>query len=134
MRITRQWTLLLLLAFSVVISMTSCVYRPDTQQGNVITDADVRAIHQGMTADQIRFKLGDPILTNIFADNRMVYVYTFQHNHQKIQFKRLIIFLSNDRVTDYWFESQPVNAPVLIPRPESQSYQRAADLLPLRPQ
>lgn len=101
----------------VTFLMAGCVYKPDVQQGNVITDKDVSAIHKGMTANQVRFKLGDPILTNIYADNRVVYVYSFQHGHHKMQLKRLIISLRNDHVTGYWYDSQPPNAPVIIPTP-----------------
>lgn len=115
---TRHWLPLFgLIAFIIALPLSGCVYRPDVQQGNVITDQDVSAIHNGMTQDQIRFKLGDPILTNIFADNRMVYVYTFQHSHHKMQTKRLIIFFKNNRIIDYWFDSQPPGAPILLPHP-----------------
>lgn len=116
---TRRWFPLfgLLLSFLwIAFLLAGCVYRPNVQQGNVITDSDVATIHKGMTRNQIRFKLGEPILTNIFIDNRMIYVYTFQHNHQKMQARRLIIFFKNGRATRYWLDSQPPDAPVILPR------------------
>jgi len=115
--IRRRVLFFALLSFFMALPIAGCVYRPDIQQGNVITDQDISAIHKGMSVTQIRFKLGDPILTNIYAENRIVYVYTFQHAHNKMQIRRLIIFFQNNRVKRYWFDSQPPKAPVLLPKP-----------------
>ena len=94
---------LIFLAFWMT-TLGGCVYHPPIQQGNIITNKNLRTLHKGMTKDQVRTVLGDPVLVNIFSDNRMmIYVYTFQcGHHRRIQSVRLIIYLRNNRVTDFW--------------------------------
>lgn len=120
--IRRQFLFFAFLTFFMALPIAGCIYRPDVQQGNVITNQDIRGIHKGMSVNQIRFKLGDPILTNIYADGRLVYVYTFQHSHNKMQVRRLIIFFRKDRVSSYWFDSQPPQAPIILPSPKGYKH------------
>ncbi len=108
---------LLPLFFLFSLGLCGCVYHPDVQQGNIITNKDLRALHKGMTADEVRSLLKDPILENIYADNRMVYVYTFQHEHEKMTEKRLIVYFRNHRVTNYWTDMKSPGSPIAIPHP-----------------
>ena len=50
-------------------------YRPDVQQGNVVTREMVDQIAAGMTRDQLRFLLGTPALVSVFHQDRWDYVY-----------------------------------------------------------
>src|SRR5882672_7453552 len=45
-------------------------YRPDIQQGNVVTREMVEQLRESMTRDQVRFLLGTPLLTSIFHTDR----------------------------------------------------------------
>lgn len=99
----RHNTSLIFLAFSVM-TLGGCVYHLPIQQGNIITNTDVSSfLHKGMTKDQVRTVLGDPVLVNIFSDNRIVYVYTFQWSYNRnMQSTHLIIYFSdNNRVTNF---------------------------------
>ncbi|WP_264435337.1 outer membrane protein assembly factor BamE [Coxiella endosymbiont of Dermacentor marginatus] len=89
----------------LIITLEGCVYHPPIQQGNIFSDKDLSTLYKGMTKDQVRAILADPVLVNIFSDNRMVYVYTFQHGRrQRMQLTHLIICLHNNHVTDFWIE------------------------------
>ncbi|MFV9988833.1 MAG: outer membrane protein assembly factor BamE [Coxiella endosymbiont of Dermacentor nuttalli] len=89
----------------LIITLEGCVYHPPIQQGNIFSDKDLSILHKGMTKDQIRVILDDPVLVNIFSNNRMVYVYTFQQGkHQRMQLTHLIICLHNNHVTNFWTE------------------------------
>lgn len=93
------------LIFLVFTILGGCVYHLPIQQGNIITNKDVGSfLHKGMTKGQVRAVLGTPVLVNIFFNNRMVYVYTFQRSYdQKMQLTHLIIYFSdNNRVTNFW--------------------------------
>ena len=48
-------------------------YRPDVQQGNVVTKDMVDQLRPGMTRDQVRFLLGTPMLTDVFHQDRWDY-------------------------------------------------------------
>ena len=95
--------------------LSGCMYRPTVQQGNVINAAHLKAIKNGMTSSQIKSLLGGPLLINIYQDNRIVYVYTFQRGHHSMKEKRLIIYLKNNRVTNYWYDDQLPGTPVRLP-------------------
>lgn len=92
------------LVISFFFTSTACVYHPPVQQGNIITDRELSTLHKGMSKSKVRSLLGDPILVNIYADNRLVYVYTFQSGRRKMQSLHLIVYLSNNRVTSFWTE------------------------------
>ena len=91
----------------VSLSLSACIYRPDVQQGNVITDIDLKGLHVGMTKDEVRSLFGDPLLVDLYDYNRMIYVYTFKHAHGKMQETRLIIYLRSDRVSRFWTDHLP---------------------------
>ena len=107
----RHFLLLGLIAGMLGILLSGCVYRPDVQQGNIIKPSDMRIIEKGMTSSQVKSLLGDPLLVNIYRDNRVVYVYTFQRSHHRMKEKRLIIYLRNDRVTSYSYDDKLSGSP-----------------------
>ena len=72
-------------------------YEPDVQQGNIITVKDVNKIRKGMTTVQVVSRLGTPVLTNVYADGRLIYIYTLRHR-QKTTRRHLIIYFRNRRV------------------------------------
>lgn len=89
--------LLLLLA---AVTLCGCVYHPPIQQGNILTESKVSAIHTGMTSEEVVATLGSPVLENMYSDNRMTYVYTNQPSRRVFIAKRLIIQFQNDQVVN----------------------------------
>ena len=100
----RRIIIIIALTICFFLASTSCVYHPPVQQGNIITDKELSILYPGMPKAEVLSLLGDPILVNIYADNRLVYVYTFQAGHKKMQSVHLIVYLSNNRVTSFWTE------------------------------
>lgn len=61
--------------------LTQCAWHPyqsPIQQGNVMADAKVDQLHEGMTQEQVRFLLGTPVLEPPFDNNTWNYVHTDQ--------------------------------------------------------
>ncbi len=54
------------------------VYKIDVQQGNILTQDEVKQLHVGMTPDQVRFLLGSPLVVDTFHPERWDYVYTYR--------------------------------------------------------
>lgn len=52
------------------------LYRPTITQGNIINDDTVAQLRPGMSADQVLYLMGTPMLTNTFQPDRWDYVYT----------------------------------------------------------
>lgn len=90
-----------ILTILFLLSPIAGCYHINIQQGNIITPRDVKAIHRGMTEQAVIDAIGSPILVNIYADHRKVYVYTFQPGGKKISQRHLIIYFYQGRVTSF---------------------------------
>ncbi|OGT31272.1 MAG: hypothetical protein A3E87_10195 [Gammaproteobacteria bacterium RIFCSPHIGHO2_12_FULL_35_23] len=75
-------------------------YRPDIQQGNIISTKKVAELHLGMSQNEVVALLGAPILQNTFANNRLVYVYQLLPNHGSNIKKILTLTFRNGQLVD----------------------------------
>jgi len=83
-------------------------YRPDVQQGNVVTREMVDQLRESMTRDQVRFLLGTPLLTSVFHTDRWDYVYYLQRGKgDEVQQRRLVVFFKNDRLERFQSDAMP---------------------------
>ena len=83
-------------------------YRPDVQQGNVVTKEMVDQLRESMSRDQVRFLLGTPLLTSIFHTERWDYVYFLQRgNSDEKQRRHLVVLFKNDRLASYQSDPMP---------------------------
>lgn len=80
--------------------LSGCVYHQSFEQGNILTPTKVQTIHRGMTPQQVEAQLGSPVLKNIYAEQRMTYIYTQQPTRNKMIVRRLIIDFQHDHVTN----------------------------------
>lgn len=83
----------------ISVALCGCAYHHPFEQGNIISSSTAQQIHIGMTSEDVVAKLGSPVLKNIYADQRMTYVYSQQPTRNTTIVKRLIIEFRNDRVT-----------------------------------
>ncbi len=74
------------------------MYRPDIQQGNVITQEMINQLKPGMTKRQVTYTLGTPGLVDSFHQDRWDYVYTLKENAQDMEQKNLTLFFEDDRL------------------------------------
>ena len=91
---------------------TSLVYRPEIQQGNVVSQEQVNQLEPGMTKRQVRFLLGTPMLTDVFHANRWDYAYTFGVGSRPTESSRVSVYFEQDRLVRI--------AGDLRPQPESE--------------
>jgi len=87
--------------FTNLFAASSCVYRPTVQQGNILTEKETRSIHVGMTRNEVISRLGQPVLKNIYYNDRLYYVYTVQPNRKSMKKRQLDIWFKSGRVTHY---------------------------------
>ncbi len=83
------------------------VYRPDIQQGNVITQKKVNLLKPGMSQQQVRFILGTPLLVDPFHQNRWDYVYSIAHDHKVKEEKKLSIVFKDGKLAKIEGDLQP---------------------------
>lgn len=84
----------------VAVALCGCVYHQPFEQGNVITLSKAQSVQPGMNSADVITKLGSPVLKNVYADQRMTYVYTSQPSRNQTIVKKLEINFRNDRVTN----------------------------------
>jgi len=100
-----QKTKLLLtsLALTGLLALAGCsfpgVYKIDIQQGNVVTQDMIDQLRPGMTRKQVRFIMGNPLLTDTFHANRWDYLYSIQPGGgQRLQERVSVNFGTNDQL------------------------------------
>lgn len=83
-------------------------YRPDMQQGNLVTQEMIEQLHVGMTKLQVQFLLGVPLLRDMFHQNRWDYVYYLNPRFGDPERRRLTVFFDeNERLQKYEFTPMP---------------------------
>ena len=83
-------------------------YRPDLQQGNVVTKEMVEQLRQGMSREQVRFLLGTPLLTSVFHQERWDYVYHLKRGRSgEEQTRRLTVFFKDNRLDAFRSDEMP---------------------------
>ncbi|HEU0202459.1 MAG TPA: outer membrane protein assembly factor BamE [Burkholderiaceae bacterium] len=83
-------------------------YRPDVQQGNVVTQEMAEQLRPGMTRDQVRFLLGTPLLVSVFHRDRWDYVYYLQRGKgDEKQQRRLTVFFKDERLERFVSDEMP---------------------------
>lgn len=75
------------------------VYKVDIQQGNVVTQDMIDQLRPGMTRKQVRFIMGNPLITDTFHANRWDYLYSIQPGGSVRQQERVsLVFDGNDQL------------------------------------
>mgnify|MGYP000249255137 CR=1 FL=1 len=75
------------------------VYKIDIQQGNVVTQDMIDQLKPGMTRKQVRFIMGNPLITDTFHASRWDYLYSIQPGgRQRYQERVSLVFGSDDQL------------------------------------
>ena len=82
-------------------------YRPDVQQGNVITKEMVEQLREGMTRDQVKFMLGTPLLADAFHPDRWDYLYYLKPRLGKAQQRSLVVYFKDSRLDHFTSDQMP---------------------------
>ena len=90
---------------ALAISGCSLIYKQPISQGNIISAYDVSQIKTGMNVKQVTNILGLPVLTNMYPENRLVYVYSLKPGHSDLQTQSAIVTFRNKRVTNVYTRS-----------------------------
>ena len=91
------------LTFVGLFALAGCsfpgVYKVDIQQGNVVTQDMIDQLRPGMTRQQVRFIMGNPLITDTFHPNRWDYLYSIQPGGSQRQQERVsLVFNANDQL------------------------------------
>ena len=110
-----------------------CIYRPDIQQGNLLSVTDIEQVQVGMTRSQVRFLLGTPMVSDPFAPHRWDYVYrmVYGRRNRAVDTAHFIVFFEGDKVVRVEMRDTPEAARAAPARPqEAQKQDDAAAAAP----
>lgn len=83
-------------------------YRPDVQQGNIVTSEMVDSLRVGMTVNQVIFLLGTPMLQSVFHRNEFDYIYYFNPRFGSPATRKLtVVFNAEGRVASFRSDKMP---------------------------
>jgi outer membrane protein assembly factor BamE len=100
MRPVRSHRLRAVAAIAAACLLAACVYRLDTQQGNLLDQDQVDAVTTGMTRSQVRFLLGTPMVADPFSHDRWDYAYYFRRgSNGATRRSHVIVWFDGDVVT-----------------------------------
>lgn len=100
MRIAHQAAAPVIAALAAALVLSGCVYRLDTQQGNLLDDAQVQQIEVGMTRSQVRFVMGTPMVADPFDRDRWDYTYYYRPGRGgKVRKSNVTVYFDGDVVS-----------------------------------
>ncbi len=73
-------------------------YRPDVQQGNVVTKEMLDRLQPGMEKRKVRFLLGTPLIVDTFNQDQWDYIYTFNPLFGDDVQRRVSLFFEDQRL------------------------------------
>lgn len=95
----RVVVLLVLISISSVNSGCLRAYRPNIQQGNIVTAQMLESLAPGMSRREVRYTLGSPMIEDPFHADRWDYVYTLREGRSNKRQQSLItVVFDNDKL------------------------------------
>ena len=82
----------------ITFILSGCLYHQPVEQGNVLTPQKMSRIKNGMSEGTVLAVLGQPVMENVYKDNRLVYVYTLQPSRTTLEKTSFIVTFSRGRV------------------------------------
>jgi len=89
----------LLTALAALLLSSCAIYKPEYQQGNVISEAMVAKIRPGMTREQVQFVLGTAPIIDPFHKDRWVYYYSHGKIARIKEQKHMTVYFDGDVVS-----------------------------------
>ncbi|WNC67468.1 outer membrane protein assembly factor BamE [Thalassotalea nanhaiensis] len=90
-----------MLSRAIILSLalclvSGCVYRIDIPQGNYLEQKQIDKLQVGMTKEQVKYVLGNPVIRDSFNSDTWYYVYEFLSGKDEAFNKRKKLVLSFD--------------------------------------
>jgi outer membrane protein assembly factor BamE len=74
------------------------VHRIDVRQGNALEQKAVEQLKVGMTEEQVRYLLGNPVIDDSYHANRWDYVYYYNPGDGPTEQRQLTLFFEDGQV------------------------------------
>ena len=87
----------------ITLSLSACsnpylLYKVEVQQGNLISEREVPKLKKGMSMNEVRSILGEPVVVDTFNTERWNYVYILRTNGKVSKKHNLTLIFKNDHL------------------------------------
>ena len=65
-------------------------YKPDIEQGNILDQGKLQQVQMGMSQEQVRFLLGNPVMVNALQPQEWIYYYMLKNSSNRIVKRRYL--------------------------------------------
>ena len=105
------------LFFALIFVLTACggtpfwlpkAHKIDIQQGNLLTGDQVNQVRPGLSREEVRSLLGEPVMNTGFGNDRWDYIYTRGEAGEHVNDSGLTVFFENDTVRDITHHAKPI--------------------------
>ncbi len=118
-----------LILFAILAPLFACstlefpgVYRLQIEQGNIVDEEMVKQLEPGMSASQVEFILGTPLIRDSFSPNRWDYLHVVRKPNNSTEKQRLTIYFDEGVLSHYESTIKP------SPLAEEMTEEEEADL------
>ena len=87
---------LLIVLLAALVAGCNLLYKPEVQQGTLLSPEMLANLKPGMTKRQVRLLLGSPPVNDVFHPERWDYVYSLVKVGEKTTPQHLALYFSND--------------------------------------
>jgi outer membrane protein assembly factor BamE len=112
--VRNSYPVLLVLVLATCL-LTGCLYRPELNQGDYLTQAELDKLEPGMTKNEVQQVMGTPALIPVFELDEWNYTFASLPGNQRnktLKFKTISLYFKHDRLQSYRSTSwHPVNLP-----------------------
>ncbi|MCR5085628.1 MAG: outer membrane protein assembly factor BamE [Succinivibrionaceae bacterium] len=95
-----MWNKIMAAALASALLAQGCAYRADLAQGNFVEQEAVDSLRYGMSADQVRYVLGSPMLVDPFDSSRWYYVHFLREGWGDPEIKNLVVLFQGSTLVD----------------------------------
>ncbi len=98
----------------ITLSLSACstpylLYRVEVQQGNLISEREVPKLKKGMSMNEVRNILGEPVIVDTFNIERWNYIYTLRTNGKETKKHNLTLIFKNDQLVKILDDEAPLD-------------------------
>ena len=90
--------LLTVLLLATMAGGCNLLYKPEVQQGTLLSAEMLANLKPGMTKRQVRLLLGSPPVSDTFHPERWDYLYSISQAGEKVTPQHLMLYFHNDKL------------------------------------
>ena len=105
----------IIVLLAALLAGCNLLYKPEVQQGVLLSPEMLTNLKPGMTKRQVRLLLGSPPVNDVFHPERWDYVYSLSKSGEKVTPRHLALYFSSDALV----RAEGELAPAALVKPAS---------------